>query len=768
MNQLRKVGIYYDKVGWDSNNNCEVISKRQEVQLSDIEMLHPFHWDTEFNLVVEQGGFDIIVTNPPWEILKRNEKEFFTFKSVSFQQKMPRADFELERIRHLEDPQIRDEWLTYINSISIQSSFFSTISQYRNQEIGINSTVGIPVHLLFIEQCYNLLSLDGMCGLVLPSGIYSDSNSKQLRKMLFNKTEITGLLGFENSHHALENIDHRFKFALLTFKKGGHTQLFPATFKLHDINKLEHFTEHDTLTLSVDLIRRCSPELLAIMEFKDNIDVEITDKRLLQHPPLGEKPKLEWDFELRSEFHMLNHNHLFSTEPGTNLLPLYEGKMIDQFSHRLKEPRFWVDAVQGRNVFVKQELQRVETALDAIAVLDGKIRRISTPSKRVSTLLKKLGYPDLSNNDAYIDADAPRLTFRNIAGNTNRRTLIATILPQGVFVGNTLTYIKPWRFNAKKILDTPSRVSDCYEPTFSLTSLAYLCGVFNSFVLDYQLRSQSLIYIHSFVLYRLSVPRLAPDDPRYTAISNLATRLICIDPDFDTMQQELLGNANTSTVFRSEERSYIQSEIDGIVAHLYNLNENEFAHILDTFPLVEYSVRDRAKKSYIACSVSQVERRLTKLIDGGEVHKVEFKVASYWNEKTQKKEESMKDNIIEEVAAFLNSREGGTILVGVNDKGKVIGLEDDYKAVNPQKQDRDRYELFLLDLLRDHLNGNYSLFYHISFSIYEGKEICIIDVDPSPKPVFLKRLGDFYIRDGARKTNLSAQKAVEYIKERWS
>ena len=40
--------------------------------------LTPFHWDQEFSSIIEEGGFDIILGNPPWNILKPQEKEFFS------------------------------------------------------------------------------------------------------------------------------------------------------------------------------------------------------------------------------------------------------------------------------------------------------------------------------------------------------------------------------------------------------------------------------------------------------------------------------------------------------------------------------------------------------------------------------------------------------------------------------------------------------------------------------------------------------------------
>ncbi|MFY9807563.1 MAG: type I restriction-modification system subunit M N-terminal domain-containing protein, partial [Pseudonocardiaceae bacterium] len=52
------------------------------------------------------------------------------------------------------------------------------------------------------------------------------------------------------------------------------------------------------------------------------------------------------------------------------------------------------------------------------------------------------------------------------------------------------------------------------------------------------------------------------------------------------------------------------------------------------------------------------------------------------------------------VAAFANSRDGGTLLIGVSDDGSVFGLASDYASMRkPGKDDRDLFQLCLGDLI---------------------------------------------------------------------
>src|SRR6266487_5581073 len=120
---------------------------------------------------------------------------------------------------------------------------------------------------------------------------------------------------------------------------------------------------------------------------------------------------------------------------------------------------------------------------------------------------------------------------------------------------------------------------------------------------------------------------------------------------------------------------------------------------MNTFPRLSLSDKDLLLETYRTLALEPDDLALAELIDKGENDWVEFKEAACWNARLNRKDDSMRDNVIQEVAAFLNSREGGVVLIGVEDDGNSVGLEGDYKIANQQKQNRDGYRLFLLDHL---------------------------------------------------------------------
>jgi intergrase/recombinase len=618
LDELKQLGVRYEQATWDNSKNADGKPIKRALKVDDISELQPFHWGYEFDQVMnERGGFDVIITNPPWDILKPQAKEFLaTHSKLVSKNKMRIEEFEQEQAKLLQNAEIRDAWLDYQSRFPYQSAYFRATQQYENQVSTVNGKkqgTDINLYKLFTEQCYNLLREGGQCGIVLPSGIYTDLGAKQLREMLFSQTQVTSMFCFENRKSIFEGVDSRFKFVVLTFEKGGQTQEFPAAFMRHDVVELERFPKVGALDMSVNLIRRLSPDSLSVMEFRHETDVQIA-RKMLKAPLLKEEPEVRWDFTLTNEFHMTNDSYLFKTAPQGDYWPLYEGKMIHQFNCQFSEPRYWINIEQGRSELVRQEMRRVEEALDALAILQGNVNNAPTRQERVAAFLKTLGWGPLTPLDVRIAPDMPRLVCRSIARNTDERTMIATILPSNVFTSNSLNYLIPWRFDSKKVLDGSSSLSECYEPTMSLTTLAYLCGVLNSFTLDYVLRSKISANVNMFYLYQLPVPRPASDNPLYKPIVRRVAQLVCVGPEFDELRAELLGNVNAYIATNEGERRQIQYEIDGLVAHLYGLTEGEFRYVLSTFPLVKQPVKDAALNAYHQFALDPDDLALSDLI----------------------------------------------------------------------------------------------------------------------------------------------------------
>lgn len=543
---FQALGIEYAQATWDAKKAKEGKPEKRPLTLDDIRALRPFHWAYEFDeIVVTRGGFDAIITNPPWEILKPNSKEFFQqFSDDISKNTMRIEEFEEEKADLIaNDTKVRRAWLAYLSGFPHVSEWFRGATQFANQIGEVNGRkAGSDINLfkLFTEQTYNLLRPDGRCGIVIPSGIYTDLGATQLRRMLYDRSRITGLFGFENRRAIFEGVDSRFKFVVLSFEKGGATAQFPVAFMRHDVAELTRFPADDSLRLSVKLITRLSPATVSLMEFNSAQDIAITEK-LLRHPLLGEKHTGSWNVGFTREFDMTNDSDVFSTAPGKRRLPLYEGKMIWQFQHGYAEPRYWVDAAAGRARLLGREEDTGQT----------------------------LDYQDY------------RLGFRDIAASTNERTLISTIIPPA-FHGNKLPTAKVWE-DGKRLIDRATQL--------------FICALWNSFVVDWVIRLKVTTTLNYFYMEQLPIPRLTAADAAFPPLVERAARLIGTTEEYDDLLKEIFSPKATHRTHGEhspEGRAKLRAEIDAQVAHLYGLTDSEFAHILGTFPLVDPGVKESA------------------------------------------------------------------------------------------------------------------------------------------------------------------------------
>jgi Putative DNA-binding domain len=708
--------IKFEQATWDEAKNSEGKPKKRAVTIADVRALEPFHWGFEFSEVMARGGFDAIIANPPWDTFKPNAKEFFEQHSSLVSKKtMDIKAFEKEKDKLLQDLSIREPWLEYLSNFPHQSEYFRSTAQFANQSVKVNGkqTGGdVNLYKLFVEQCFNLLRDGGRCGIVIPSGIYTDLGTTGLRKMLFERSKLDVIFGLSNERYLFEGVDHRFKIALTVFAKGNSTESFTAAFRIDPreaigADDLDSFLNvaSNHMTFQTNLVKKLSPDSISVMEFKSELDVTIA-KKMFEFPLLGEKLEGMSMFRLTNEFHMTNDSHLFQTAPGPGRLPVFEGKMIHQFTHAWGEPRYWVDEQKGR--------------------------------KTILGRLHDTG--ELLNYQHY------RFAHRSIARSSDVRTMIGSILPANVFYGHSM--------NATK---------DQLNPR----DLLYITAALNSFVLDFSLRQRVSANLTMFYIYQLPVPRLTSSDPRFQPIVTRAARLICTTPEYDDLARSAGLRDHTDGATDPSTRAQLRAELDGMIAHLYHLTESEFKHILGTFPVVTQEVKDAALEAFNTLEPKANDTAIAQLIRQGESATLEFKSSARWDVKQGVQNKEMEKIIVKTLAALLNSQ-GGTLLIGVTDEGSICGLEADYGTLKDRKN-ADGLEQFLTNLFGGAFGGHgLAPLIKISFHALESKEICKIEVKASGKPVWTKSEGQeyFYVRTNNSSRELKGREITEYLEHR--
>ncbi len=168
-------------------------------------------------------------------------------------------------------------------------------------------------------------------------------------------------------------------------------------------------------------------------------------------------------------------------------------------------------------------------------------------------------------------------------------------------------------------------------------------------------------------------------------------------------------------------------------------------------------------------SSAQSTRSVEEILASGESETVEFKSSARWDYKAQKQNRELEAVIVKTVAGFLN-RDGGILMIGVDDSGTVLGLERDYSTLSTRK-DRDGYYQLLVNLFSSTFGkGLVPSYLSIAFDRVSGREVCMITVKRAGAPVFVgegqqKRL---YVRSGNTTQELNISETVQYVKANWA
>ena len=188
-------------------------------------------------------------------------------------------------------------------------------------------------------------------------------------------------------------------------------------------------------------------------------------------------------------------------------------------------------------------------------------------------------------------------------------------------------------------------------------------------------------------------------------------------------------------------------------------NFEEYIHV------IKQSVREASGHSR--------KQDLKSLLEQGESESLEFKETLRYDTRKGETSKEMERMVMKGIVGFLNA-EGGTLLVGVNDDGEAVGLENDYKAL--PKKNRDGFENHLNMLIKNMIGLPFAKYVSVAFEKAKGaagsdeKDVCVITVRESHKPAYLTngdKKEEFFVRVGNSTQPFSMSEAEEYIKAKW-
>ena len=193
----------------------------------------------------------------------------------------------------------------------------------------------------------------------------------------------------------------------------------------------------------------------------------------------------------------------------------------------------------------------------------------------------------------------PRIAFRDVTNRTNQRTAIAALVPADRVLANQAPYIL-W-------------------PAGAEADQAYLLGVLSSMILDWFARRVVELHLNFHIFNSLPIPRpeldLGPGQHRKLRLRDLviqiAGRLATAEPAHPGFREWAAAvGVEPGSVDSEEEKQDLIAELDAVVAHLYDLEEDDLAVIYDTFHAgADYSERHAQVLQHFRDWRQRIERR---------------------------------------------------------------------------------------------------------------------------------------------------------------
>ena len=282
-----------DKIRTGASALSETVSARLLEEAADIACDRRFfHWPFEFPEAyfdasgnpVPNGGFDAVLGNPPWDMLRAGGPE---------------------------------------------RTFFRHSGVYRHQSAG-----QLNRYQMFAERALMLAKRAGRIGLVLPSGFATDHGAARLRRTFFNRTAVETITGFEN-RRVIFPVHRSVRFLVCISTAGPQTSRIACQFGIDHPGELDTVPDagdrsprpSHPISVTPAFLAAIAGDNLAIPELRSEIDLRILETVVHNIPRLDDSRG--WDVRFGRELNATDDRASF--HKGNGGMPVLEGKHIEPF-----------------------------------------------------------------------------------------------------------------------------------------------------------------------------------------------------------------------------------------------------------------------------------------------------------------------------------------------------------------------------------------------------------------------------------------------------
>ena len=500
-----------------------------------IAPLQPAHMPVLFPEVFlrDNGGFDVLVGNPPWEKLHVEEHQWWSLRFLGLRG-MPMA----ARTKQLAElrasrPDLVREYEAEVENSSIARQIIAS-----GPYPGIGSG-HIDLYKAFAWRNWQLIRSGGSFGLVLPRGALSGSGTEKWRREILEQGAFRDVAVTVNTGHWVFNIHGQYTTAFVTVDKGPVARVARWAGPFHSLNEFHAGRNNMAEAPAKELSEWTKTAVFPLLPSRESGNIF---RQMRTHPVLRSQDS-SFFMPVQGDLNSAQNKDLFSTEIDAPIseTPVLTGSSFNLWSPDYGKPYGYATA-------------------DAVPfILEKTIKSAARPN----SVFNGLDIAETKN----LPLSRARIAFRDVTNPTNSRTMLCCLVPPG----NVLVHKAPYL-----VRRAGSEIDE-----------AFLLGVFSSIIFDWFARRIVELTMSFELLTTMPIPKPSSDDPLRLRLVQLAGRLAATDRRFDDWANAVgvpVGSIITPAkwdhlkVWIDEE-----AEIDALVAHLFGLSRSQVEHIFETF-----------------------------------------------------------------------------------------------------------------------------------------------------------------------------------------
>lgn len=478
-----------------------VVAMRRRWIVGDSLTLDAAAWEQ-----MAPGGFDAIVANPPWEKVRLTRHEFHQRAGGGSHYGAELADLD------------RAAFATQLTEVRSYAELLS-----RRFPLLLR---GEPdLYVAFLALYLNLLRPGGKASVLVPGGLIRSQGTSSMREALLEGTHRLEIAVFDNRARFF-NIDTRFKFLAVDFVQHLDGVVRDPVVLTHERGTDAGVERVGRVRIGRRALRAARPDL-SIPEVSSPAAWALFQRLTMQGERMDDV-RSGWYADICREVDMTLQRGRFTPTPGRGSVPVIEGRHIQQ--HRLGAKAYMSGSGRAA-VWGPQPLG------GATVVPQFYIDVADCPQRAQARIGRR------------------RVGFCDIAGQTNERAMMASVINAGMVCGNKVpTVLFP---------NDPSE-----------DRLFVWLAVVNSLTFDWMLRRILTTTINLFVLLSLPMPRIKPHGLPWRRLAKAARDLheLNVRPRADGTDRRM---------------AELRVAIDVEVARAYGVTLDDLVLMSGDFPLLD-------------------------------------------------------------------------------------------------------------------------------------------------------------------------------------